>query len=352
MRKVILALLCACLLCGGCSSALPAEERSFAVALGVSASAGVWEVAARIPTYQQEGGYLTLSAQGATLAEALSLLDAAAPMRMHYGQTRLLVISQGLAEASDFPGVLQALARLRDMRLQAQVCVTADDLPTFMDALEPQTGTRLSKSLDILLQTRRELGVVPDATLSSVLRMGERQCPVLLAAALSGEESVSRQGMDATPERQRVQSAGEIRFGGGWLVSAAGQVKGSLSPRETQLLNLLQGRTMRSSLAMEDGAVTLADAGCKVRLDGNTVFCDVTLRYTDATLSKEGVIRELSEDIRGVTAKLSAADCDALGLGRQAVRHFVDVAAWKALDWPGLYPRLQWQITVRLNTVT
>ena len=352
MRKVILYLLCACLLCGGCSSALPAEERSFAVALGVSAAANVWEVTARIPTYQQGGGYLTLSAQGATLAEALSMLDAAAPMRMHYGQTRLLIVSQGLAESADFPGVLKALSRLRDMRLQAQVCVTADDLPAFMDALEPQTGTRLSKSLDILLETRRELGVVPEASLASVLLMGERQCPVLLSAALAGEESVSRQGMEAPPERQSVRSAGDIRFGGSWLVNAAGQVKGSLSPRETQLLNLLAGKDLRSSLAMRDGAVTLSDAGCKVKLVGNTVFCVVRLRYPDATLWEVGVIRELSDDIRAVTAKLSAADCDALGLGRQAIRHFTDVTAWKELSWPALYPRLQWQITVRLSTVT
>ena len=54
----------------------------------------------------------------------------------------------------------------------------------------------------------------------------------------------------------------------------------------------------------------------------------------------------MSEGCREVLRKLAAADCDALGVARQAIRYFPDMAAWHALDWPGLYPRLDWQVTV------
>ena len=37
---------------------------------------------------------------------------------------------------------------------------------------------------------------------------------------------------------------------------------------------------------------------------------------------------------------------DALGLGGQAIRHFPDMEAWHALDWPGVYSSLTWEVRV------
>ena len=334
-RRLMLLFVCG-ILCGSCS-ALPAEERSFAVAVGITRAGETWHTTARIPDYQQEGGYVTLSARGQSLTEAMSLLDSAAPMRMHYGQVRLLVFSRETAESADFPAALAELASMPDMRLQAQVCVTEADMAAFMDSLSPLTGTRLSKSLDILLDTHQRLGVIPDASLSAIMRMGERQCPVLLSAALAGQG-----GADALP----LQGAGEVLLSGCWLEDASGRVRGSLSPRETQMLMLMQNRLRKATIPLADGTVTLSDGSGRVRLDGNHVTCALTLRYTDASLAQEALRQAVKQEAEQVLGLLAAADCDALGLGGQAIRHFPDMEAWHALDWPGVYSSLTWEVRV------
>ena len=94
--KRALCLLLICLFCTGCS-ALPPEERAFCVVLLVDGGAQECTVRVRIPTYQQNGGYQTLSATGATLTDALRTLESAAPMRLHWGQLRLIVLSRAWA---------------------------------------------------------------------------------------------------------------------------------------------------------------------------------------------------------------------------------------------------------------
>lgn len=324
LRRVIVILVCGCLM-GGCS-ALPAEERAFAVALGISKASDQWQVSARIPGYQEEGDYLTLTAQGTSLQEALAGLDAAAPMRMHYGQVRLLIFDRALAETEELPSAMTLLAHRADMRLQAEVCVTQMDMGALMDALDPQTGRRLSKSLDVLLETRHRLGVIPQTSLSAVMRMGQRQCPVMLNIA-AGED-------------------GKPSLSGGWLTDQAGAVRVLLSPEETQLLMLMQGALKKTTLTLAGHTVTLTDAKSRLRLNGNEAQCAITLRYTATDLTQAGVVAEVQQAMLALTQRLSEADCDALGLGGCAIRHFRDMGAWSALDWDALYPHLTWRITV------
>lgn len=344
MKKLVL-MAAMLLLCASCT-ALPAEERSFAVALGVSESTGTWEVSARVPTYQSGGGYLTLTARGNSLAEALALLDATAPMQMHLGQLRLVVFSQGIAESPSFLSVLTELAMRREFRVQAQVCVTADTVSDLIDKLEPATGSRLSKSLDVLLETRAEQGMIPWASLSDVLRRGERQSWVAISAALKDTAGVAQPGMDQSAGTQAASGTGKVQFGGGWLIGQDGSAHGQLSAAETQLLGLMAGKLQKGVLSLKDGTVELIGASSKVKLHGNAVACDVSLRYKASVLTEAGVQHAVTQACQNVLKKLAAADCDALGLGRQAIRYFPDMAAWHELDWPILYPQLDWQVTV------
>ena len=344
MKKLIWMTL-ALLLCASCT-ALPAEERSFAVALGVSENTGTWEVSARVPTYQSGGGYLTLTAQGNSLSEALAVLDATAPMQMHLGQLRLVVFSQGLAESSAFPAVLTELAMRREFRVQAQVCVTADRVSDLIDKLEPATGSRLSKALDVLLETRIEQGVIPEAELSEVIRRGERQSWVAINVALEDTAGIARPGMDSAAGTQAASGTGKVQFGGGWLIGQDGSANGQLTAADMQLLGLMAGKLQKGTLSLQDGTVPMIGATSKVKLRGNTVACDVSLRYGASGMTEAGVQHAVTEACRNVLEKLAAANCDALGVGRQAIRYFPDMAAWHELDWPGLYPQLIWQVTV------
>lgn len=331
--------------CSGCT-ALPAEERAFAVALGVEEHAGTWEVSARVPTYQQSGGYLTLTAQGGSLGEALAILDASSPMQLHLGQLRLVIFSRSLAETEKFIAAMRELALRPEMRLQAAVCITEDRAAALLEALEPSTGSRLSKSLEVLLEARTEQGVIPAMTLSDALRRGERQSWVAVNVALEDAAQTAQPGMDASAGAQAASGAGKVHFGGGWLIGQDGVAHGQLTAGETQYLALMQGQLQRATLALEEGTVTMIGASAQLRLTGNTANLTLKLRCAASVMTEEGIQQSVFQACQRVLDKLAAANCDALGVARQAILRCPDMAAWNELDWPAVYPQLEWRLTV------
>ena len=134
--KRALCLLLICLFCTGCS-ALPPEERAFCVALLVDGGAQECTVRVRIPTYQQNGGYQTLSASGTTLTDALRTLESAAPMRLHWGQLRLIVLSRAWAAEIPIVRTLSDLSGVENLRLHASVAVTEEDTTALAEKLVP-----------------------------------------------------------------------------------------------------------------------------------------------------------------------------------------------------------------------
>ena len=325
MRHVC-CLLLAMLLMTGCA-ALPEEDRAFAVVLGLDRDGDAWRAWARIPSYQQEGGYLTVSAQGSSLGEAMAQLEAAAPMALHFGQLRMMVFSRALAESGDFPGVMDVLASRNGVRRQAALAVTEHDMASLMDGLEPPTGTRLSKSLEAMMAVRREQGLIPDTTLSGLRRMGERQQPVLMGIALEDGMQLS----------------------GGWLLGADGRLQGRLTAADQQLLSLLSGTFRQGTLSLGEGTLTVTEADSRVRLMDGEAVCSVRLRYTSSSFSEEGAALRLNDALPALTAKLAAARCDALGLGRQAMTGCEDLEAWRRLDWQARYPALRWRFDLQLE---
>lgn len=323
MKRLILLLLP--LLLTGCT-ALPAEERSFAVTLGVSRTADGWTAHARIPTYQTGGGYATVQGEGDTLEAALSALDAASPMQLHLGQVRLVVFSAQVARSADFPGALAVLASRSDLRMGAWLAVTETDMQTLMDAMEPTTGSRLSKSLDVLAETRFAQGMSLPSALGDVSRMGERQQPVLMNLIL--EEDA-------------------LALTGGWPVGADGRVSQPLSAQETQLLAMMSGQMHQGVLSLEEGVVRVIAARADVQLTAvDACHVHLTLTVTQSPWTGEALCETLSSACLDVLNRLSAMSCDALGLGRQAITRVPDMAQWHALGWPARYREMAWTVSV------
>lgn len=351
-RMTAMLLLLALLPLGGCTS-LPGEERAFAVCLGVGRNGGVWQACARVPTYQDGGGYLTLSAEGTSLAQALSALDAASPMPLHYGQLRLAVFSRETAEAEDFPQTLTALALLPDFRLRCALCVTEEPLSELMDALTPETGLRLSKYLEALLDARITQGLIPSTTLSDLRRMGERQSGMLADMTLEEVRGGSGGGEADTTAgdagKQTAETTVRAQFGGAWLMSRDGPVTSRLSARECQMLNLLAGSWRDGTLSLPEGTAQLLDAQAKVTLASGTARCELRLRCGRSDMTEEGVRQAVTRALELLTSRLSAAGCDALGLARQAIRGYSDLAAWHDADWSRVYAALAWDVRVTVT---
>ena len=314
MKKLLLLVLVLC--CTSCA-ALPAEERAFAVALLVERNGTSWQVYGRIPAYKAGGEYLTVTGEGPSIVAALADMDASAPMKVTLSQLRLLVL-RGAAE--ELSAVLAAFAEELDVRVQCALAVTEEPAHQVMEVLKPDTGARLSKSLDVLLEARREQGI-PVTTLADAARMGTRQSPVLTRLALDD---------------------GKLSLNGAWAGEA-------LTPEESTLLAMLMGTGREVRLTLPEGDVRVRDVHAKACLEGTAAKVTLTMTLVDSALLPQDVERSLADACVHLLSRLSAAGWDALGLGRQAILGMQDMPQWQNMTWPDTYRQIQWEVAVRVN---
>lgn len=320
----LLSVLMTLLLCTSCT-ALPAEERAFAVALCVEKRDGLWQVHGRIPTYQAGGGYLTVSGEGDTVVAALSDMEAAAPMRVSLSQLRLLVLDELLAEGDDLAEALSALADIHDMRLQCAVALTDAPAGEVAEALKPATGARLSKSIDVLMESRIEQGAVLPAELADVIRMGERQSAVLMA--LSVEDKA-------------------VALSGGYALDGEMSLVQRLTAEETALLSLLLGKAKTLQLSLPEGNAQVREMSVSTSLSQGSAEVEISLHCTSSAITTKTLEQSLAMRCVELLSRLSAQGCDVLGLGRKAIVYEEDMAAWHDCDWPARLRALQWTVSV------
>ena len=318
MKRILILLIALC--CTSCT-ALPAEERAFAVVLCIEKNGDNWQVYGRIPGYKTSGEYMTVQGNGATIQSALADMDASSPMKVTLSQLRLLVVDIGIA----MEDVLWALAEELDVRSQCLVAVTEEAAADIMEVLVPQTGSRLSKALDLLVESRIEQGVIPDTQLADVQRMGERKTPVFARAALQ---------------------EGRLNLSGAW---AAGEW---ISPEETALLTLLMGQGKERRLTLPEGIAHVAEAKAKTALDADGTNARVTIcaNVKTSDIPPDELERAVAQAAVKLLSQLSRNDCDALGLGRKMICHAGDTTQWHTLNWPAKYRDIHWQVEVSLNS--
>lgn len=329
MKRLLSLLMMLALLCASCT-ALPAEERAFAVALCVEKENETWKVHGRIPTYQTGGGYLTVSGDGESLTDALAAMEAAAPMHLHLSQLRLLVLDEALAESNDLSTALRSLAERENMRLQCAVALTSESAKDVAEALKPTTGARLSKSIDVLLESRIEQGTILSASLADVIRMGERQSPVLMALKLEDKK---------------------VSLSGGYALTGALRMAERIEEKDIALLSLLLGQTKNLRVTLDNGSADVREISVKTGLspDGRNAGVDISLRMTSSALTDAGLEQAVADTCVELLSRLSAKGCDVLGLGRKIIVHAEDMARWHDLDWPSMLRSVGWKVSVRVQ---
>lgn len=324
MKRLLGLLLMTAILCTACT-ALPAEERAFAVALCVERREAVWQVYGRIPTYQAGGGYLTVSGQGDSIAAALSDMETASPMRISLSQLRLLVLDDLLAEDGGLRDALFALAEIPEMRLQCAVALTDSPVKAIAEALEPETGARLSKYIDVLLESRIEQGAVLPARLADVIRMGQRQGAVLMAMSAEGKG---------------------VLLTGGYALDSGLTLVQRLKAEETMMLSLLLEKAKMLQISVRQGTADVREIAVRTALESDTATVEINLDCKTNVITTEEVAQAVADRCAELLGRLSAKGCDVLGLGRQAILRAQSMADWNALDWPARLPKLQWTVSV------
>lgn len=323
---LLLVLLFACTSC----SALPAEERAFAVALLVEKPDGLWRVHARIPTYQTGGGYVTITGEGGSFSAALNAMNNAVPMQLHLSQLRLLVLEESIGRSKDLQSVLTTLGTRADMRLQCTAAITRSPVAAVAQALQPAVGARLSKALDVLLDSRAEQGTILPVTLADVLRMGERQSAVLPALTLT----------ESGPD-----------LSGGYPISAEGRQVGPITAEECAMLSLLLGHGQHLTLSVLNETVSLreADAAWAISPDRASVQVKLCVRATMSSLPIATLEQQLAADCLVLITRLYGQGCDVLGLARQVIPQAEDLTQWQALHWAEHLSGLRWTVSVSVH---
>jgi hypothetical protein len=215
------------------------------------------------------------------------------------------------------------------MRLQCSVAMTDVPGENLMAALTPQTGTRLSKMMDVLLDARREQGYVLPVTLAEVIRMGERQTPVLMALTLRDDT---------------VDVSGGYALGAGTVL---------LTAEETVLLSLLTGDANTPYLLLEDGGARVRDVHGSICLDGlAAASAEITLQTVETDLMPEELEASLAGELLALLTRLSQNGCDVPGLGRRAICGADTMEAWHALGWKERLRDLRWTVSVGVQGTT
>ncbi len=318
MIRRILVLGLSALLLTGCGP-LPAEEHAFAVVLAVDVQDSLWRMSVRMPSYVASGKYMTCTGEGETIQQAAAALAADAPMPLDLGQLRLTVVTERLAASPMMPEALAWLEAREDLRLQAVLCVTQGDMDALMEASNPTTGSRLSKSLQVALESGAGQGIIPLCTLSEALRLGKRQTPLFPL-------------VEATPDGK------SLRFSGGW---AQGMV---FSEEDCRCLMLLTGAWKKGTFPLGEGEITLLDASVRPQISQNTAVLKGNVTAATRGVSPEEAQEMLIEKITRLMMDTSASGLDVLGLKRQAIREALTAAKWQEDKWQERLRSLNWQV--------
>lgn len=377
MKKRWLSLfLCLCaLVLTGCSDGL--SRSLMVITMGVDIDENGCTLSIKAPNYgatggggdqsqqggqsQQEENYLNISVTGNTWEHAMSLLHAATPRSLRFGQLREVVISLDAAQSGQLQNILTQVDILQNARTHAKVIICKGKAQDFLKNQKSAIGKRLSTYLDVTLDSLREKGYIPTATLSSLLRdlSSTWRDPLIAFAAFAGE---NQQGADeAQQDRPVDQLSGTLPVQG----SAMGEYVGALAVGSTgdfalltgyevQLYHLLTGEVGSMAFGVDGQYFDVLPRG-KSRLsikteNGQEVLClhlPVTVEYSAfREAPTQDIALHLQREAEALIKKLQAASCDALGYGCVAVRKYLTLFDWAQSGWESRYKAAQVRVEV------
>lgn len=376
MKKRFLCLLLGfiCLLLCGCSDGL--SRSLMVITMGVDTSKDGYTITIKAPNYgasgqsgdvpaqenkSQEENYLNLSVTGTSWEHAMSLLNAAAPRILRFGQLREIVLSLDAALSGHLNDILTQVDILQNVRTHAKVIICRGTAQEFLKSQKSAVGKRLSTYLDVTLDSLREKGYIPTATLSTLLRdlNAPWRDPLIACAAFTDE---NEKGRDTGGENRPVdQSAGTLPVSG----SSMGEYIGALAVGrqgqyvlltgyEVQLYHLITGEISSMAFGAEGQYFDVLPRG-KSRMtlqhengqDALKLHLPVTVEYSafrEAPSMDLGA--HLEREITRLIEKLQGVSCDALGYGALAARRYPTLFDFTQSLWPECYQKAPVQVSV------
>lgn len=370
------ALLCTCLLLGGCGSGREIEEYLFPIMLGLDA-AGDNQLQITVKALsgnagasgsedaQEMGGdtgYITLSATGHDYVQALSLLRATIPRTLNLSQLREVVISETLARSQAIAPLLSDIQRYDRANGNATLIVCAGRAQEVLEKQQAYVGTRISRYLEILLSQYQEKGTIPYATLLSASRAfsGDTMAPLAVYVAINDFDArlpVSEENtLGMLPGHLDRESPNPVEYMGS-AVFSAGRMTGTLTGVQTQMLRMLTGdfSTLQYSVDGIEYVVRRlwpAHRSVCMRPSGETLCAQLWLsaQALDGTpvADPDALAQGLAQDARALLALLQSLGADAAGFGRTQLWRHPTLAAWEASGWPDRYANSDIEVKIRI----
>lgn len=374
-KRSLLLLLCACMFLSGCTDGL--SKSLMVITLGVDLDESGLTLTIKAPNYgatgggsdssqqsgqsQQEENYFNLSVTGTTWEHAMTLLHAATPRAMRFGQLREVIISLDTAQSGQLQNILTQVDILQNVRTHAKVIVCKGKAQDFLKNQKSAIGKRLSTYLDVTLDSLREKGYIPTATLSSLLRdlSSSWRDPLIAFAAFAGENeqgedtSADDRPVDQLPGTLPVSGSSMGEYVGALAVGSTGDFA-LLTGYEVQLYHLLTGEVGSMAFGMDGQYFDVLPRG-KSRLsikteNGQEVLClhlPVTVEYSAfREAPTQDIALHLQREAEALIQKLQAASCDALGYGCVAVRKYLTLFDWAQSGWESRYKTAQVRVEV------
>lgn len=374
MRKMAV-LLAFCLLLTGCSDQL--SQSLMIISMGVDVHENGYTLSVKAPNYgatgasdTQEGSagteenYLNISVTGTSWEHAMSLLNAATPRTLRFGQLREVIISENAATGGQLNDILTQVDILQNVRTHAKVIVCRGEAREFLRNQKSAIGKRLSTYLDVTLDSLREKGYIPTASLSSLLRdlNSAWRDPLIAYAAFaqSGQSGTD----DSARDRPVDQLSGTLSTQGtamgeyvGALAVGSGGETVLLTGYEVQLYHLMMGQVRSMAFGVDGQYFDVLPRGkCTMQLtkeNGQDVLqlhLPVTVEYSAFREAPTAdIAAHLEAEIEKLIAKLQRAACDALGYGGLAAREHLTLFEFSQSGWEARYQHAGIDVTVQVT---
>lgn len=361
----------------GCSSLNQVEKLAFAEVMGIDINDhGEIEVCievAKITGQQSDGGSsnsdspLIYSASGKNIDEALSMLQWSVPRRLDLSQMKLIVVSEALAQDSQFKSAASTIMATPRLYTAARLAVSKGSAKEFIAAEKPVIGTRLSTELTATFDDYILNGYIPDTNFADFyLRNQSVYSDTLVTYAETSKAPVAsptdaEQAKPASailPEESMLDKT-ETQHSNRYLGAAVfhqGKMIGKLSSEEFLYCKILSGGKQAFPYSIDHqtvGLTTLGSPSITMNLNSDPIQIDIALRFSIVSSSRSVQIPRLEDALKksvlrsiDTCRKLKSEPFD---FAEIAARHFLTVADWEAFDWNSQFLKSDIHVNVKVH---
>ncbi len=310
----------------------------------------------------QPPGYVVAEAEGASFSDCLNMLHYSIPRRVTFLHARQIFVSESLASSDYFPTLLKDIYFLRTFRHKATFIVTQGNAGTMVKAQQPLFGTRISKSIEAALESYRQHGFVPNATLNTVYLdfVTADASALAVYAGIGDKEDLNLPG---ETEKHGTQDsdyyAGDLPRSGdfpteyfGAVVFSQDKMTLALTGYEMQMLSMLIGDFQYGGFqvqGIQEGDVVQVLARqvkkpqIKVDIAGPAPVIDVEIMleggpHQEISWEEERVValrisEMLQEQFAEMMERFTTLGLDPMHFGEYAKIFFLTEDDWRAYNW-------------------